>query len=76
MLISLKGKNGKSLPKEQREELIKRHVVDWKTTPQEFIERCREINTQQVMELDASILVQKRARELHFALGMLDFAWI
>jgi len=59
-----------------REELIKRHVVDWKTTPQEFIERCREINTQQVMELDASILVQKRARELHFALGMLDFTWI
>jgi len=59
-----------------REELIKRHVVDWKTTPQEFIERCREINNQQVMELDASILVQKRARELHFALGMLDFSWI
>ena len=59
-----------------REELIKRHVVDWKTTPQEFIERCREINTQQVMELDASILVQKRARDLHFALGMLDFSWI
>jgi len=59
-----------------REELIKRHVVDWKTTPQEFIERCREINNQQVLELDSSIPMQKRARELHFALGMLDFTWI
>lgn len=59
-----------------RAELIKRHVVDWKTTPEEFVQRCREINDQQVMELDASIPIQKRARELHFALGMLDFTWI
>ena len=59
-----------------REELIKRHVVDWKTTPQEFIERCREINNQQVLELDSSIPMQKRDRELHFAFGMLDFTWI
>jgi len=59
-----------------REELIKRHVVDWKTTPQEFIQRCREINDQQVLELDSSIPMQKRAKELNFALGMLDFTWI
>lgn len=59
-----------------REELIKRHVVDWKTTPQEFVLRIREINDQQLELLDTKNLTNSRAKELKFALGMLDFKWI
>jgi hypothetical protein len=59
-----------------RDKLIEKNVIDWKTTPQEFIQRCREINEQQVKELDSKNLMQKRAKELNFALGMLEFTWI
>jgi len=59
-----------------REALIQRHVVEWKTTPQEFVIRCREINDTQLEELDTSINTNKRAKELKFVLGILDFTWI
>jgi hypothetical protein len=59
-----------------RDKLIEKKVINWKTTPQEFIQRCREINEQQVKELDIKNLTQKRAKDLNFALGMLDFTWI
>ena len=59
-----------------REALIQRHVVDWKTTPSEFVLRCREINDSHVEEMDTSVLTNKRAKELKFALGVMDFAWM
>lgn len=59
-----------------REALIQRHVFDWKTTPQEFVIRCREINDKYLEDIDTSININKRAKELKFALGILDFTWI
>lgn len=59
-----------------REALIQRHVVDWKTTPSEFVLRCREINDSHVEEMDTSVLTNKRAKELKFALGVMDFTWM
>jgi hypothetical protein len=58
-----------------REVLIQRHVVDWKQTPQEFVLRCREINDSN-LDLDMSVTSNKRAKELKFALGVMDFAWM
>lgn len=59
-----------------REALIQRHVVDWKTTPSEFVLRVREINDTQTEQLDTSVLTNKRAKELKFALGIMDFTWM
>jgi len=59
-----------------REALIQRHVVDWKSTPQEFVLRVREINDGHLEDLDTSITTNKRAKELKFALGIMDFAWM
>ena len=59
-----------------REALIQRHVVDWKTTPYEFVLRCREINDSHVEEMDTTVLTNKRAKELKFALGVMDFTWM
>ena len=58
-----------------REVLIQRHVVDWKQTPQEFVLRCREINDSN-LDLDISVSTNKRAKELKFALGVMDFTWM
>ena len=58
-----------------REVLIQRHVVDWKQTPSEFVLRCREINDSN-LDLDMSVTRNKRAKELKFALGVMDFAWM
>lgn len=59
-----------------REALIQRHVVDWKTTPQEFVLRCREINDTHIQDMETTILTNKRAKELKFALGIMDFTWM
>ena len=59
-----------------RQALIQRHVTDWKTTPEEFVIRCREINDQQVRTIDTTILNNRRAKELGFVLGILDFNWM
>jgi len=59
-----------------REALIQRHVVDWKTTPEEFVLRCREINDQQIELIDKTTLNNRRAKELGFVLGILDFKWM
>jgi len=59
-----------------REVLVSKHVVDWRTTPLEFVARCREINDQQLGQLDTSNITSKRAHQLGFSLGMLDFKFI
>ena len=59
-----------------REVLVSKHVVDWRTTPFEFVARCREINDQQLSDLDLSNLTHKRAHQIGFSLGMLDFSFI
>jgi len=59
-----------------REVLVSKHVVDWRTTPLEFVARCREINDQQLDDLDLSNLTHKRAHQIRFSLGMLDFSFI
>ena len=59
-----------------REILIEKHVVDWRTTPLEFVARCREINDENLKTLDTSISVNNRAVELKFTLGVLDFKFI
>ena len=59
-----------------REVLISKHVVDWRSTPVDFVARCREINDQHLEELDSSILTNKRAIDLNFSLGLLDFNFI
>jgi hypothetical protein len=59
-----------------REILIEKHVVDWRTTPLEFVARCREINDQNLKTLDTSISINNRAVELKFTLGVLDFKFI
>jgi hypothetical protein len=59
-----------------REILIEKHVVDWRTTPLEFVARCREINDQYLRTLDTTISVNKRAVDLQFTLGVLDFKFI
>ena len=59
-----------------REVLVSKHVVDWRTTPLEFVARCREINDQHLAELDVTNTTNKRAVELKFSLGMLNFSFI
>jgi hypothetical protein len=59
-----------------REILIEKHVVDWRTTPLEFVARCREINDNLLTTLDKTVSVNKRAIELKFALGVNDFKFI
>ncbi len=59
-----------------RDVLISKHVVDWRTTPIEFASRCREINDQHLQEINESVSINKRAKELQFSLGILDFSFI
>jgi len=59
-----------------RDVLISKNVIDWRTTPLEFVARCREINDQHLIDLDISNLTNKRAQQIGFALGMLDFQFI
>lgn len=59
-----------------RDVLISKNIVDWKTTPEEFVIRCREINDQQLNELDLKVHVNKRAKDLGFSLGVIEFSWI
>jgi hypothetical protein len=59
-----------------RDVLVSKHVVDWRTTPPEFVARCREINDQYLDDLDTSITLNKRAREMKFSLGLLEFNFI
>jgi hypothetical protein len=59
-----------------REVLVSKHVVDWRTTPLEFVARCREINDQHLSELDVTNTTNKRAQQIGFSLGMLDFNFI
>ena len=59
-----------------RDVLIQRHVVDWKSTPAEFAQRCREINDKYLEDIDTSVHANKRAKELKFGLGLLEFNWI
>lgn len=59
-----------------RQALIQRSVVNWRMTPQEFALRCREINDQKIEDLEDSTTTNKRAREMKFALGIMDdFEW-
>jgi hypothetical protein len=59
-----------------REVLISKHVVDWRSTPIEFVSRCRDINDQQLENLDLTINTNRRAKEMKFTLGVLDFNFI
>ena len=59
-----------------REVLIEKHVVEWRTLPTEFVARCREINDTEVEKLDTSVSVNKRAKEMNFSLGLLDFKFL
>jgi hypothetical protein len=59
-----------------REVLIQKHVVEWRTTPIEFVARCREINDAEVEKLDTTVSVNKRAKEMNFSLGLLDFKFL
>jgi hypothetical protein len=59
-----------------RDALVERHVVEWRTTPEEFASRCREINTQYLAEIDTTVPQNKRAKDLGFGLGLLEFNWI
>jgi hypothetical protein len=59
-----------------RDVLVSKHVVDWRTTPLEFVARCREINDQHLEELDLTNTTNKRAYQIGFSLGMLDFNFI
>ena len=59
-----------------REVLIEKHVVEWRTTPFEFVARCREINDSELEKLDMSVTLSKRAKEINFSLGLLDFKFL
>jgi hypothetical protein len=59
-----------------RDDLISKHVVDWKITPAEFIDRCKESNENYLKELDISKSMNKKAVDLHFALGLFDLKWL
>jgi hypothetical protein len=59
-----------------RDVLIEKHVVEWRTTPIEFVARCREINDTEAEKLDTSVSVNKRAKEINFSLGLLDFKFL
>jgi len=59
-----------------RDALIQRHVVDWGITPAEFLDRCIENNDKYLQNLDTKIPMNKKAKELGFSLGLLDFKWI
>lgn len=59
-----------------REVLIEKHVVEWRTLPTEFVARCREINDSELEKLDTTVSVNKRAKEMNFSLGLLDFKFL
>ena len=59
-----------------RDALILKHVVDWKTTPAEFVDKCKEVNEIYLATLDTTKLMNKKASDLKFALGLFDFAWV
>ena len=59
-----------------REVLIEKHVVEWRLTPVEFVARCREINDDNLENLDLSVLTNRRAHDLKFSLGLLDFKFL
>ena len=59
-----------------REVLIQKHVVEWRTLPTEFVARCREINDAELEKLDTTVSVNKRAKEMNFTLGLLDFKFL
>jgi hypothetical protein len=59
-----------------REVLIEKHVVEWRTLPTEFVARCREINDSELEKLDTTVSVNKRAKEMKFSLGLLDFKFL
>lgn len=57
-----------------REELINRHVVDWKRTPAEFVEKCKEVNEVALKKLSEDVTMEKKAIQHKFALGLLPFS--
>jgi hypothetical protein len=59
-----------------REVLIEKHVVEWRTTPIEFVARCRQINDDALENIDTTVSVNKRAKEMNFSLGLLDFKFL
>jgi len=59
-----------------REELIAKHVVDWKKTPAEFVEDCKMANEACLRMIDSSKPMNKKALDSHFALGLTDLKWV
>jgi hypothetical protein len=59
-----------------REVLIEKHVIEWRTTPIEFVARCRQINDDALENIDTTVSVNKRAKEMNFSLGLLDFKFL
>jgi hypothetical protein len=59
-----------------RQVLIEKHVVEWRSTPIEFVARCRQINDDHLEDLDTTVSVNKRAKEINFSLGLLDFKFL
>jgi hypothetical protein len=57
-----------------REELISRHVVDWKISPSEFVERCKHENEVALQKMSQDVNMEKRAIQHGFALGLLPFS--
>jgi hypothetical protein len=60
-----------------RDELIRRKVELWNVSPAEFVLRARQLNNEKLENLDLSLTNHRRAKELGFALGIIeDFAWM
>lgn len=60
-----------------RDELIRRKVELWNVSPAEFVLRARQLNNEKLENLDLSLTNHRRAKELGFALGIIDdFGWM
>jgi hypothetical protein len=60
-----------------RDELIKRKIELWNVTPAEFVLRARQLNNEKLENLDLTLTNHRRAKDLGFALGIVDdFAWM
>ena len=60
-----------------RDALISKHVVDWKTTPSEFVENAHHVNLSLLPQLlENTTPMAKKAYDLKFSLGLVDFSWM
>jgi hypothetical protein len=55
-----------------RDTMLSKHVTEWSITPLEFTEYCRQKNEEYLGKLNSNIAMEKKALDLHFALGVID----